>query len=143
MENLKYAFLFILTSGFAHADQDVKTVGDLDHFQSGRVYYDAQTAFNKSKMAAGQADTVMVPAAPVASVPASPGSPSVTQPIPVNVLPSLDKVAGAVATLNFSDGSSAMVRVGDSVKGGFTVRSVSLRGVVIRRSTDGHEFTLN
>ncbi|AVF38199.1 type IV pilus biogenesis protein PilP [Rahnella sikkimica] len=143
MENLKYAVLFLLTCGIAHADQDVKTVGDLDHLQSGRVFYDAQTAFNRSKMAAGQADTVQVPSAPVTSVTTTPGSPAVTPPVPVNTLPVLEKVAGAVATLNFADGSSAMARVGDSIQGGFTVKSVSMRGVVIRRSADGHEFTLN
>lgn len=143
MENLKYTLLLLLTCGYAHADSDVKTWGDLDRLQSGRVYYDAQTAFNKSKLAAGQADTVIVPATPTASPPIVPGTAAVTQPAPTSTLPVLEKVAGAVATLNFSDGSSSMVRVGDSIQGGFTVKSVSLRGVVIRRSADGHEFTLN
>lgn len=143
MENLKYALLFLLTCGYAHADSGVKTWGDLDRLQSGRVYYDAQAAFNKSKMAAGQADTVIVPSAPVTSVTNAPGGPAVTPPAPVNSLPVLEKVVGSVATLNFADGSSAMARVGDSIQGGFTVKSVSMRGVVIRRSADGHDFTIN
>jgi len=143
MENLKYAVLFLLTCGIAHADQDVKTVGDLDHLQSGRVFYDAQTAFNRSKMAAGQAETGVVPAAPAGAIPAASGSPAVTPSVPVNTLPTLEKVVGSVATLNFGDGTSSMARAGDSIQGGFTVKSVSMRGVVIRRSADGHEFTLN
>lgn len=143
MENLKYALLFLLTCGYAHAGPDVKTWGDLDRLQSGRVFYDAQAAFNKSKLAAGQADSVIVPATSTAGAPMLPGTAAATQPVPVSTLPVLEKVAGAVATLNFSNGSSSMVRVGDSVQGGFTVKSVSLRGVVIRRSADGHEFTLN
>lgn len=142
MENLKYVFLLLLTCGFAHAE-DIKTVGDLDHLQSGRVYYDAQAAFNKSKLAAGQADTVIVPSTPTVSTPMGPGTAPATQPAPTSTLPVLEKVAGAVATLDFADGSSAMARVGDSIQGGFTVKSVSMRGVVIRRNADGHEFTIN
>ena len=48
-----------------------------------------------------------------------------------------------MATLSFRDGSSTQVRPGDSVNGGYTVVSVSMRGVVIKRQLDGHVFTLN
>lgn len=140
MENVKYTALMLLVCGFAHAENDVKTVGDLDRLQSGRVYYDAQAAFNKAKMAAGQADTVAVQAAPVPSS----GVP-VTGPVPVTAessLPVLEKVVGTVATLSIN-GSSTQVRPGDSVSGGYKVVSVSMRGVVIKRALDGRVFTLN
>lgn len=141
MENVKYTALMLLFCGFAHAESDVKTVGDLDRLQSGRVFYDAQAAFNKAKMAAGQADTVTVQAAPAAAstLPASGPVPAA----PVSTLPQLEKVAGTVATLSFSDGSSTQVRPGDSVSGGYKVVSVSMRGVVIKRLPDGRVFTLN
>jgi len=141
MENVKYAALMLLACGFAHAEADVKTVGDLDRLQSGRVFYDAKAAYNKAKMAAGEADTVTVQAPP-ASVPGAPAvsSAPVAQ---VSTLPTLEKVAGAVATLSFADGSSTQVRPGDSVSGGYTVVSVSMRGVVIKRALDGRIFTLN
>lgn len=141
MENVKYAALMLLVCGFARAEADVKTVGDLDRLQSGRVFYDAQAAYNKAKMAAGQADTVAVPVAP----PAVPGGPSGTPAAvaPASTLPVLEKVAGTVATLSFTDGSSTQVRPGDSVSGGYTVVSVSMRGVVIKRALDGRVFTLN
>lgn len=61
----------------------------------------------------------------------------------VSALPALAKITGAVATLDLADGTSAQVRAGDSVAGGYSVVSVSLRGVVIRRTRDGHLFTLN
>jgi len=116
-------------------------VGDLDRLQSGRVFYDAQAAYNKSKLAAGQADTVTVQAAPAANVGDPTASP--VPAAPVSTLPSLEKVAGPVATLSFSDGSSSQVRAGDSVNGGYMVVTVSMRGVVIKRTQDGHVFTLN
>lgn len=141
MENVKYAALMLIVCGFAHAETDVRTVGDIDRLQSGRVFYDAQAAYNKAKMAAGQADTVAVQAAPI-SVPGSlAGAPPPAA--PVSALPALEKVAGAVATLSFPDGSSTQVRPGDSVNGGYTVVSVSMSGVVIKRVLDGHVFTLN
>lgn len=141
MENVKYAALMLLVCGFAHAEADVKTVGDLDRLQSGRVFYDAQAAYNKAKMAAGQAATV---AAPVA-IPAVPGGPPGTAATvaQASTLPVLEKVAGTIATLSFTDGSSTQVRPGDSVSGGYTVVSVSMRGVVIKRVQDGRVFTLN
>ncbi|WP_168403396.1 type IV pilus biogenesis protein PilP [Erwinia amylovora] len=140
MENVKYAAL-LLVCGLAHAEADVRTVGDLDRLQSGRVFYDAQAAYNKAKMAAGQADTVSVQTAPE-GVPGAPvGSPPAT--VPVSTMPSLEKVVGSVATLSFADGSVTQVRPGDSVNGGYTVVSVSMRGVVIRRVQDGRVFTLN
>lgn len=141
MENVKYAALLLLGCGLAHAEADVRTVGDIDRLQSGRVFYDAQAAYNKAKMAAGQADTVALQAAPAPA----PGAPA-SGPAPVasvSTLPTLEKVAGTVATLNLSDGSSTQVRPGDSVSGGFTVVSVSMRGVVIKRVQDGRAFTLN
>lgn len=141
MENVKYAALMLLVCGFAHAGTDVKTVGDLDRLQSGRVFYDAQAAYNKAKMAAGQADTVAVPVA-TTSVPGGPSG-TVTEAAPASMLPVLEKVAGTVATLSFTDGSSTQVRPGDSVSGGYTVVSVSMRGVVIKRTLDGRFFTLN
>lgn len=141
MENVKYAALMLLVCGLAHAQADVRTVGDLDRLQSGRVFYDAQAAYNKAKMAAGQADTASVQATP-APVPGSSSSgPAAAG--PVSTLPTLEKVAGTVATLSFSDGSSTQVRPGDSVNGGYTVVSVSMRGVTIKRTLDGHVFTLN
>lgn len=141
MENAKYAALLLIFCGIAHAETEVKTLGDLDRLQSGRVFYDAQAAYNKAKLAANQADTEAVPsvAAPVAGVPGS----GVTNSTAVSTLPTLEKVAGAVATLSFSTGDSTQVRVGDSVQGGYTVVSVSMRGVVIKRSQDGHVYTLN
>lgn len=141
MENVKYAALMLLVCGVAHAETEVKTVGDLDRLQSGRVFYDAQAAYNKAKMAAGQADTVAVSVSP----PLVPGGPSGTQTetAPVSSLLVLEKVAGTVATLSFTDGSSTQVRPGDSVSGGYTVVSVSMRGVVIKRALDGRVFTLN
>lgn len=141
MENVKYAALMLLVCGFAHAEADVKTVGDLDRLQSGRVFYDAQAAYNKAKMAAGQADTVSAPVA----IPAVPGGPPGTAATvaQASTLPVLEKVAGTIATLSFTDGSSTQVRPGDSVSGGYTVVSVSMRGVVIKRAQDGRVFTLN
>lgn len=141
MENVKYAGLMLLVCGFAHAEADVKTVGDLDRLQSGRVFYDAQAAYNKAKLAAGQGDTIALPATPAEG----PGGPAGTQAAPatVSTLPVLEKVAGTVATLIFKDGSSTQVRPGDSVSGGYTVVSVSMRGVVIKRAPDGSVFTLN
>ncbi|MDU5836238.1 MAG: type IV pilus biogenesis protein PilP [Pantoea sp.] len=141
MENVKYAALMLLACGFAHAEADVKTVGDIDRLQSGRVFYDAKAAYNKAKMAAGEAD-IMTAKTPPASVPGAPAvsSAPVAQ---VSTLPTLEKVAGAVATLSFADGSSTQVRPGDSVSGGYTVVSVSMRGVVIKRALDGRVFTLN
>ncbi|MBD8165374.1 type IV pilus biogenesis protein PilP [Erwinia persicina] len=143
MENAKYAVLLLMWCGLAQAEGDVKTLGDLDRLQSGRVFYDAQAAFNKARLAAGQADTAAVPASPVI-IPV-PGTPSSTTVAPAagTVLPVLEKVAGQVATLSFPDGSSTMVRTGDSVQGGYKVVSVTLRGVVVRRVQDGHDFTLN
>ncbi|HBH6890102.1 type IV pilus biogenesis protein PilP [Type-D symbiont of Plautia stali] len=141
MENVKYAALMLLACGFAHAEADVKTVGDLDRLQSGRVFYDAQAAYNKAKMAAGQADTVAVPVATPAVPGGPPGTPAAVT--PASTLPVLEKVAGTVATLSFTDGSSTQVRPGDSVSGGYTVVSVSMRGVVIKRALDGRVFTLN
>ncbi|WGK60001.1 type IV pilus biogenesis protein PilP [Pantoea sp. SS70] len=141
MENVKYAALMLLACGLAHAEADVRTVGDLDRLQSGRVFYDAQAAYNKAKMAAGQADTVAVQASPV-PVPGVP-SPGPAAAGPVTTLPTLEKVAGTVATLSFTDGSSTQVRPGDSVNGGYTVVSVSMRGVVIKRTLDGRVLTLN
>lgn len=138
MENVKYAALLLLGCGLAHAEADVKMVGDLDSLQSGRVYFDAKAAYNKARIAAGQVDVAARPDAPAAA----PGAP-VASAAPVSSLPSLEKVAGTVATLNFSDGSSTQVRPGDSVSGGFTVISVSMRGVVIKRVQDGHVYTLN
>lgn len=141
MENVKYAAFLLLGFGVvAHADADVRTVGDLDRLQSGRVFYDAQAAYNKAKMAAGEADSGAMQVTAPASGAAAVGSvPTAT----VSRLPSLEKVAGAVATLNLSDGSNTQVRAGDTVSGGFTVVSVSMRGVVIKRTQDGHVFTLN
>ncbi|MEQ9928014.1 type IV pilus biogenesis protein PilP [Pectobacterium parvum] len=136
MENVKYVFLLLLGCGFAHAETEVRTFGDLDRLQSGRVFYDAQAAYKKAKIAAGQADNIASQDAP-APVNSS------SSPVLVNTLPSLEKVVGAVATLNFNDGSSAQVRPGESVNGGFTVVSVSMRGVVIKRTHDGRVFTLN
>lgn len=141
MENVKYAALMLMACGLAHAEADVRTVGDIDRLQSGRVFYDAQAAYNKAKMAAGQADTVVVPAPSVSGAGASAaGSAPVAQ---VSTLPTLEKVAGTVATLSFADGSSTQVRQGDSVNGGYTVVSVSMRGVVVKRALDGRIFTLN
>lgn len=141
MENVKYAALMLLVCGVAHAETGVKTVGDLDRLQSGRVFYDAQAAYNKAKMAAGQADTVAVPG-PTTLVPGGPSG-TLAETAPVSMLPVLEKVAGTVATLSFTDGSSTQVRPGDSVSGGYTVVSVSMRGVVIKRALDGRIFTLN
>lgn len=141
MENVKYTALLLLCCGLAHAEADVRTVGDLDRLQSGRVFYDAQAAYNKSKLAAGQADAGTVQAAPVPIMNGPAGVP--VPAAPVNTLPTLEKVAGPVATLNFADGSSSQVRAGDSVNGGYTVVTVSMRGVVIKRTPDGHVFTLN
>lgn len=144
MENVKYAALpalMLLVCGFAHAVADVKTVGDIDRLQSGRVFYDAQAAYNKAKIAAGEADTVAAPVALGATPNGVQGSP--VPPAPVSTLPALDKVAGMVATLSFTDGSSTQVRPGDSISGGYTVVSVSMRGVVIKRALDGRVFTLN
>lgn len=141
MENVKYAALMLLVCGVAHAETEVKTVGDLDRLQSGRVFYDAQAAYNKAKMAAGQADTVAVPV-PTTLVPGGPSG-TLAETAPVSTLPVLEKVAGTVATLSFTDGSSTQVRPGDSVSGGYTVVSVSMRGVVIKRALDGRVFTLN
>lgn len=145
MENLKYLFLLLLTYGYAHAETEVKTLGDLDRLQAGRVYWEAQAAYNKAKYAAGNPEAVSVAAPPASTVPGSPVSSSVApaQASPINTLPVLEKVAGAIATLSFSDGSSSLVKTGDSVQGGFTVKSITLRGVVIRRTSDGREFTLN
>lgn len=143
MENRKYVLLLLLSCGVAHADSEVKTLGDLDRLQGGRVFWDAQAAYNKSKMAAGQAETVVVPSTTTSGSTGSPSSPAVAVAAPVTPLPVLEKVVGTVATLNFSDGTSTMVKAGESVRGGFTVKSISLRGVVIRRVVDGHEFTLN
>ncbi|CAO94863.1 type IV pilus biogenesis protein PilP [Erwinia tasmaniensis] len=134
MENAKYAALLLLFCGIAHAE-DVKTFGDLDHLQSGRVFYDAQAAFNKAKMAADQPESITV-----SGLPGNTGE----QAPQTSKLPSLEKIAGAVATLSFTDSSSSsQVRAGDSVQGGFTVVSVSMRGVVLKRNFDGHVFTLN
>lgn len=141
MENVKYAALMLLVCGLAHAEADVRTVGDIDRLQSGRVFYDAQAAYNKAKIAAGQADTVAVPVTAPAVPGGPPGTPAETA--PASTLPALEKVAGSVATLSFRDGSSTQVRPGDSVNGGYTVVSVSMRGVVIKRQLDGHVFTLN
>ncbi len=140
MANVKYALLFLLSCGGVQAEEDVRTLGDLDRLQSGRVYYDAQAAFNKAKMAAGLADTAMTPV--VSPSPAGQGGAFVTAPS-VSALPALAKITGAVATLDLADGTSAQVRAGDSMAGGYSVVSVSLRGVVIRRTRDGHLFTLN
>ncbi|SFF37760.1 type IV pilus biogenesis protein PilP [Kosakonia radicincitans] len=141
MENVKYAALMLLVCGLAHAEADVRTVGDLDRLQSGRVFYDAQAAYNKAKMAAGQADAAAAPVTTTAGPGGSSGS--LVTATPVSNLPTLEKVAGSVATLSFTDGSSTQVRQGDSVNGGYTVVSVSMRGVVIKRVLDGHVFTLN
>lgn len=141
MENVKRAALLLLFCGFAHAETEVKTQGDLDRFQSGRVFYEAQAAYNKAKLAASQADTVASPSISM--------SPSGTQgnsgaPIAqISTLPSLEKISGSVATLSFADGSSSQVRTGDSVQGSFTVLSISMRGVVLKRSHDGRVFTIN
>lgn len=145
MENVKHAALLLLLScGLAHAESEVKTMGDLDRLQGGRVFYDAQAAFNKAKNAANESDPAAVH---VASVPANNtvngNAAPVSAPASVSTLPSLEKVAGAVATLNLSDGSTSQVRAGDSVQGNFKVVSVSMRGVVIKRQTDGRVFTLN
>lgn len=139
MENAKYvALILMLGCGLAHAEDIVRTVGDLDRLQSGRVFYDAQAAFNKSKMAAGQSDLITQPEAPSAAAgDAMPAAKAVSS------LPVLEKVAGAVATLQLSDGSTTQVRPGDSVSGGFVVVSVSMRGVVMKRTQDGRQFTLN
>lgn len=146
MGNVKYAALLLLGCGFAYAEAGVRTVGDLDRLQSGRVFYDAQAAYNKAKLAAGQADTVAVQAAPApapgVTVPGVPVNSAVPV-APTSTLPSLEKVAGAVATLRVADGSNTQVRAGDSVQGGFTVLSVSMRGVSIKRTQDGRVFTLN
>lgn len=141
MENAKYAALLLLFCGMAHAETEVKTLGDLDRLQSGRVFYDAQAAYNKAKLAANQADTEAVPtiAAQSAGIPGG----GITNVTAGSSLPTLEKVAGAVATLSFSGGGSTQVRAGDSVQGGYTVVSVSMRGVVIKRSQDGHVYTLN
>ncbi|MCX8963100.1 type IV pilus biogenesis protein PilP [Erwinia psidii] len=141
MENAKYAAVLLLFCGLAHAETEVKTLGDLDRLQSGRVFYDAQAAYNKAKLAANQSDTVSAPAIAMAQ-PGSPGN-SGAPTAQISTLPSLDKVVGSVATLNLADGSSSQVRAGDSVQGNFTVVSVSMRGVVLKRSQDGHIFTLN
>lgn len=141
MENVKYAALLLLYCGLTHAEADVRTAGDLDRLQGGRVFYDAQAAYNKSKLAASQADIGVVQAAPAATLSGPSGNPVLTA--SGSTLPSLEKVAGPVATLTFTDGSSSQVRVGDSVNGGYTVVSVSMRGVVVKRTHDGHVFTLN
>lgn len=141
MENVKYAALMLMVCGFAHAEADVRTVGDIDRLQSGRVFYDAQAAYNKAKMAAGQSDTVAAPA--VAAVAPGTGPDNPVTAMPVSTLPALEKVAGSVATLSFADGTSTQVRPGDSVSGGYKVVSISMRGVVIKRQSDGHVFTLN
>lgn len=145
MENVKHvALLLLISCSLAHAESEVKTMGDLDRLQGGRVFYDAQAAFNKAKNAANESDPAAVHVASVAanntvSGNAAPASP----PASVSTLPSLEKVAGAVATLNLSDGSTSQVRAGDSVQGNFKVVSVSMRGVVIKRQADGRVFTLN
>lgn len=141
MENVKYTALLLLACGFAHAEADVKTVGDLDRLQSGRVFYEAQAAYNKAQRAAGQADAVATPGAAAVTPGGAPDGP--VPAAPVSTLPVLEKVAGTVATLSFADGSSTQVRPGDSVSGGYTVVSVSMRGVVIKRAPDGRVFTLN
>lgn len=143
MENVKQAALLLLLScGLAHAESEVKTIGDLDRLQGGRVFYDAQAAFNKAKNAANESDTAAVPAVSVPANSSVNGNAAAAQ-APVSTLPSLEKVAGAVATLNLSDGSTSQVRAGDSVQGNFKVVSVSMRGVVIKRQSDGRVFTLN
>jgi len=48
-----------------------------------------------------------------------------------------------MATLQLPDGSTTQVKPGDSVSGGFVVVSVSMRGVVMKRTQDGRQFTLN
>ncbi|MBP2157388.1 type IV pilus biogenesis protein PilP [Erwinia rhapontici] len=135
MENAKYALLLLLTACcLARAEGNVKTFGDLDKLQSERVYWDAQAALNKAKEAAGQGAPSSVQAStPGESVPGAAAT----------YLPGLEKVTGSVATLSLPNGSTTMVRAGDSVQGGYVVVSVSLRGVVIRRSLDRREFTIN
>lgn len=139
MENAKYvALVLMLGCGLVHAEDIVRTVGDLDRLQSGRVFYDAQAAFNKSKMAAGQSDTITQSAAPSAA--AGDAMPAASA---ASSLPALEKVAGTMATLELPDGSTTQVKPGDSVSGGFVVVSVSMRGVVMKRTQDGRQFTLN
>lgn len=141
MENVKYTLLFLLVfGGVAHAAEDVKTVGDIDRLQSGRVLYEAQAAYNKAKNEAGAGDSLLQPVTPVQGVAqTTPGGVAVA---PVNTMPSLEKVVGQEATLRLADGSMATVRAGDSLSG-LTVVSVSVRGIVVRRKADNKLLTLN
>jgi len=138
-EKTKYAALFLMLACYlAHADDSVKTVGDLDHLQSGRVFYDAQAAFNKARRAAIQPDVISESA--ITASASSVTAPTISTEIPV---PVLEKVAGSVATLQLNDHSITQVRPGDKVSGGFTVVSVSMRGVILKRTQDGRLMTLN
>lgn len=143
MENeiVKYTLLFLLVfGGVAHAAEEVKTVGDIDRLQSGRVLYEAQAAYNKAKNEAGMGDSLSQPVTPVqGGTQTTPGGAAVA---PVNPMPSLEKIVGQEATLRLADGSMATVRAGDSLNG-LTVVSVSVRGIVVRRKADNKLFTLN
>lgn len=140
MENVKYTLLLLVAGGVAHAATEIKTVGDIDRLQSGRVLYEAQAAFNKAKNEAGQGEALSLPVGPAQGVTAAqPGMPAATA---ANTMPSLEKVVGQEATLRLADGSMTSVRAGDSL-GGLTVVSVSLRGVVVRRKADNQLLTLN
>ncbi|WP_367144421.1 type IV pilus biogenesis protein PilP [Pantoea stewartii] len=141
MENVKYTLLFLLVfGGVAHAAEDVKTVGDIDRLQSGRVLYEAQAAYNKAKNEAGAGDSLPQPVTPVqGGAQTTPGGSAVA---PVNTMPSLEKIVGQEATLRLADGSMVTVRAGDSLNG-LTVVSVSVRGIVVRRKADNKLLTLN
>lgn len=140
MENVKYTLLLLVAGGVAHAATEIKTVGDIDRLQSGRVLYEAQAAFNKAKNEAGQGDALSLPVGPAQGVTAA--QPGMSAATAANTMPSLEKVVGQEATLRLADGSMTSVRAGDSL-GGLTVVSVSLRGVVVRRKADNQLLTLN
>ncbi|WP_210446523.1 type IV pilus biogenesis protein PilP [Pantoea ananatis] len=141
MENVKYTLLLLLVfGGISHAANEVKTVGDIDRLQSGRVLYEAQAAFNKAKNEAEQGGAFTSPVGSAqGATAAQPGMPASTA---ANTMPSLEKVVGQEATLRLADGSMTSVRAGDTL-GGLTVVSVSLRGVVVRRKADNQLLTLN
>ncbi|PKC36300.1 conjugal transfer protein [Pantoea ananatis 15320] len=143
MENVKYTLLFLLVVvGVAHAAAEVKTVGDIDRLQSGRVLYEAQAAYNKAKNEAGEGGALSLPVAPVQGVTPGVTGAAATAVAPGNALPSLEKVVGQEATLRLADGSMTAVRAGDTLDG-LTVVSVSVRGVVVRRKADNKLITLN
>lgn len=138
MVSLKKTALLMLALCSIHAHAETQTFGDLDDLQGKRVYYEALGAMRKAKLSAGNADIGTVQAAPTGNNMA-PGTPAP----PVQSLPELGKVVGQTATLSLSDGTRLTVKAGDSVQGIYTVISVSINGVTIKRDMDGKTFKLS